>query len=272
MLRACLGPIAFAAATIVAACGDSTAENADEFSIRSAKAVCDNIGDCCVEAGFAFDAARCKAVFQAFVDATLVGRAQAAGAKYDSQAGAECLDWLTAQAQACDLRDELKPCERAFVGMKATGTACRRGLECAPVADSDVECTFGDTGTDLFCTATPHGKLGSVCSSTCTDLIDGSECTGNGGDGANCWTNDGLYCGTSGECQLTSAIGEACSGKGCVDEAFCNQNQVCVADKPDGAACTTNAECTERCLEGVCIRSTSDFISPQFCSGAGVGP
>lgn len=265
-----IGAVVFAAASLACAwgCGAGDSAAVDDFSTRAAAAICDNFGGCCAEAGFVFDRPSCKLAMRAFVQFDFVDRALAAGATYDARVGDECLDYLTAQAKACDLRDEFTPCRFAFVGGKPTGAACKRNIECARTPDKDVECNFGDVGTDLFCADKPHGKLGSACDSTCTDLIDGSECTG--GDRrsplANCWTTDGLHCGASGQCEPTVALGEACTGVDCSDDAFCDENAICVPNKPDGAACTTNRECDERCQNDVCIRSQSDFIHQVFCS------
>jgi hypothetical protein len=269
MARARLGAWVFVAAAFASVFGCSADDSpVDDFSMRAAAAICDKLGPCCAEAGFPFNAADCRQAMRVFVEHTLVERAIAAGATYDPQAGAECLDWLTEQARACDLRDELKPCERAFVGGKPTGAPCRRDFECARSTERDVTCTFGDVGSDLSCADKPHGSLGSACDTTCTDLIDGFECSGGGltGSLANCWTNDGLYCAASGTCEPTVTIGEACSGLDCSEDAFCDESGICVPNSPDGAACTTNRECNERCAGGVCIRSRSDFIREVFCA------
>jgi hypothetical protein len=86
---------------------------------------------------------------------------------------------------------------------------------------------------------------------------------------ANCWTNDGLYCAASGQCEPTLAIGEACTGVDCSDDAFCDDSGVCVPNRPDGAACTTNRECDDRCQNDVCNRSRSGFIQQTFCAAPG---
>jgi hypothetical protein len=270
-----------------------------------ADAVCNNIGPCCAQGSFPYDAAQCHATMERSLQREFeVARIQP-NRTYDAAAARACVDANAAIARACTEGPESlsAPCRRIFVGILSVGQACVGGGECVPGST----CHPTGDGTKRQCTDwnAVRGKLGQSCFSTCTEVEDedGANCSGAGGAGGGggqggsvpvrCFTNDGLYCDSVNGCATTPAIGEACSTDAfCAGEAFCDQGicaekrtsgpcglidscaatAYCAADgqcqlrKATGETCTSDSACPKReVCDGTCRLPT--IASTELCSG-----
>jgi len=262
-----------------------------------ADALCGNIGPCCQEAGFAFDAAQCRAAAEAELRQN-VDEYSMLQVSYDAAAARACVDAYARYAQACvDTSEVLSGCGLVFTGTLTDGAVCTQSAECISrscpsVPDGGVrQCTTSSSGSRI------HGKLGEACGWTCTTNGSSTSCSGSGNtSGPGCYTNEGLYCDAAHVCATVPMLGQACtSGAACAGEAFCEGN-VCVAKrtsgscatsstacassaycdsttrqclprKASGETCTTHSECqsTDRCTTGTCRRRT--IATENMCSG-----
>jgi hypothetical protein len=194
-------------------------------------------------------------------------------------------------------------CERVRVGPVPVGAACTEEGQCAPGARADTSCTGQSTDGQGVCTAPL--KLGEPCSSTCTssavDLLSCPNCSWGSRDlscglplvsnRASCFTNDGLYCSSSGSCASLSSAGEPCSEGGCAPGSLCVQglcgsaaglpchdydcnsanaycdvkSQLCTPMLADGSPCTMGYQCaSSQCTQGLCTRL---LANEYVCSG-----
>jgi len=287
------------------ACGGSTDESSaspqssaspvpkDQFATRLAAAICDNIGNCCQSAGFAYDAAGCKDLLVKFYQTEIASDK----ASYDATKAGECVSWAASVSQTCASNPAPGPCDQVFTGTVPNGGACTSSVDCVKPAGGGVYCDSSHK-----CVQEPRGKEGDGCFATCTESGSSLSCGSGvgpvGGGNATCYTNDGLYCAQSGQCEKLAAIGASCAtDMGCVAGAWCDsQSHKCVATVPAGSACTDDAACQEgnycdpvsskcaaakangsacerdsecaggRCWGGKC--TVDSIASPMTCSGA----
>ena len=178
---------------------------------------------------------------------SMVAKSLAKGrAAYDSQAALNCLASLT--TASCDViaGSQTYPpaCAAAIAGKVASGGSCFQAYECSP---------------DSFCTSA--SRLDSAASG-----CPGS-CASRSGDGtttqyaAGCAT--GLYTYGSGgvrTCRAPTHRLQSCAPVApgtqkltCVESAYC-ENDTCVARKPAGDMCGSDAECVAGtfCQAGAC--------------------
>ena len=296
--------VGIGAAGAIAACGGSTGDGGSgaepipqaELAARAAAAVCDHIGSCCAQRGWAYDAAACRAQYEGVMQDDFIDPAVKAGAIYDAQAAGTCIAGFASLATSCGGGESPDACQRIFTGTKPPGSPCQDQVECAPPANGDVDCTSVGGGAEV-CVQEPRGKAGDGCSGTCTDEGNLVSCSG-GGSGpssgpAVCYTNDGLFCGADGKCQTLIPIGGACEYEGCADGAYCLNaacaaklaagadcggdsdacakglycaDSKCVAQKPDGASCASFEECLGFCYGSTCTSSLG-LLSPGICAG-----
>jgi len=203
-----------------------------------AEALCGNISACCSQAGIAYDGTKCR-TFVKELTANVTDLVNQGKVKYDANLAGTCVAEVPAYAQSCLETDPDTTCEGVFTGTVPEGGACTTSHECVAPVGGDADCDNGK------CTVQPRGKAGDTCGDTCTTKGSTTYCSGSGGNGADCFTNDGLYCATaSTKCESRIALG----GKGCdftescVEGAFCDA-QTCTARKAIGANCIMHDEC-----------------------------
>lgn len=206
-----------------------------------ASAMCDNLAGCCQSEGYAFDPAKCEAAVTGFMG-LFTGLVNKGTVKYDANAAGTCMAEVPSYAKGC-LKQSLgsAACEAVFTGTVPQGGACTQSTECIAPPGGGADCDQGK------CVPETRGVAGDPCKWTCTESGSLTTCGGFGADqGAECFTNDGLYCNTqSQKCETRVAIGaQGCDGSGesCVDGAYC-EGTACVAQKALGASCTNDGEC-----------------------------
>jgi hypothetical protein len=291
-----------------AGCGSSESKPPvpiDDLARAIADALCNNIGPCCQQAGFAHDPVQCRANAENEFRTEVELNRGSSNIVYDGNAARECVDTYAAVVKACYPEREIgSACDAMFAGTLQPGQTCARSAECIPGAS----CERSGGGVALQCTSSSlvRGKLGQTCGTTCTENGGITGCSGSGGSGgegdggavnlAQCFTNDGLYCDRAHGCAAAPALGQACtSDTPCAGDAFCD-NGACVAKrttgpceqfgdscaataycetstrecqprKSTGAACTTGAECStrDRCTDGTC--RTPTIATESSCMG-----
>jgi len=296
-----LGCVGLSISGFVVACSGSTSGGgtsaapvpADQFVSRYVGAVCDNIGGCCQNAGFAYDAQGCKTLgnqeFGSKFDANQPG------VVYDADAAGACVAAIQKAASTCSGLDMgiASACANILKGTLQDGESCTSDAQCAAPPGGDAYCEVPLDAPSGVCVVHARGKAGDPCGATCTEHSDGSsECgssstsTGN----ATCYTNDGLYCDQTckpviavgqpcefegcamgaycgnGFCTAYPAVGEAC-GQGylCAEGAFC-QGTTCQALLADGQACESGDQCKSgHCAGTVCGADT--FVDQEICNG-----
>jgi hypothetical protein len=274
----------------------------DDFPRLLADAVCNNIGPCCQQAGFPHDQAECHATLENGARGEIEKIRMQPAIGYDPAAARDCVDAYGPVMQACTGQRQIEAaCRRVFFGTLQPGQTCTGSGECIPGAT----CHLSNGGKQCVDSKELRGKLGQMCSVTCTEFENGSgSCSGSGGAGGqgggsppvSCYTNDGLYCDSSNACATVPGIGQACmtgiqcgaqafcdngtcvakrtSGScgqrsdGCADTAYCEwSTQQCYARRPTGAPCATSVQCTigDGCTGGACRAPT--IASAESCRG-----
>lgn len=272
---------------------DSNPVPQDQFVTAFVSAVCDNIGPCCAEAGYAYDATKCKATASAQYD-SLFGQTE--NVVYDPAKAGSCIEAVKQAAASCgelDL-DGSKACQNIYKGLLPEGAECNSSAQCATPVGGDATCDQEGGGAG-HCVVDKRGVEGDACYATCTEEGSGTGCGSSGGDPttASCYTNDGVFCNAAYVCAKLAMIGEACEGDGCVTGAYCNAgtcaalpvtgepcgsgyhcaqgthcggDSTCTADKAAGEACGDFDQCADGyCSEGACKKSS--LASPGVCSG-----
>lgn len=290
--------VALASLLALAGCTSSSGGAApsvprDRYLVEFTAAICEPIGPCCVDAGYGYDVAKCKASLatglrQAVDDLTR---------DYDAALAGRCLELARTAAGACfegGPLAALQACDRILVPTLAPGTTCVSSAQCAVPADADrAICSDGK------CVAVPRGKRGDACGGTCrASASGGSECwsSSSASGPVTCWTEDGLFCGPDGACRPLAALGAACTHGACIPTAYCAADGKCAslggpgapcpaydsclaglycaadsrcgAVKPVGAACVDRAECESgRCdaKTGECAAET--ILTADLCGG-----
>ena len=250
------------------------------FAQTITAAFCDGLESCCTSRSNELDRAACESGVQAL----LAGRApRSENLRFDSAAAEQCLANVRSALPSC-AGIELEPCNRVYVGILASGEACERTEECAPVEGSRVYC-------QQVCKAARRAAEGESCARTCRSETDCGVLPGeppsnvlNEVSWGECFTEEGLGCvggecvrapregaclGDSvcdrgfdcenGSCVPLAAIGQPCTSK-CVPGAYCSPLYVCEAELADGQPCPEE----ERCASGNCDFDScgSDRCSP----------
>lgn len=258
----------------------------EQFAGELARAVCNNIGSCCQQAGYPHDPTQCAALLEGMYKNMTAGAVQ-----YDPQKGGECVAYAASMVKACSDAPDPGPCENVAVGTVPAGGKCTSSAECIAPAGGDAGCNDG------VCVQQPRGKLGDGCSSTCTEDGNTTSCSGGMGGAssgnASCFTNDGLVCRDDGKCGAAAKVGETCSYDDCVASAYCDMSaEKCVARVAVGGACTGEGQCadgaycdgakcaTEKPQGAPCVESNeceshecsddkcaSDLVSKTMCMG-----
>ncbi|MBI5538123.1 MAG: hypothetical protein HY898_35705 [Deltaproteobacteria bacterium] len=245
--------------------------------------MCDNIGACCKQYGFAVDAAACAATYKSTLQ-TLVGMASQNPpvVQYDPQAAGDCVKLTREAALACSLTDAARDvrnqaCAKAVHGTKTAGQACNAPIECAPSSDGYPYCQYasGPTPTPVCLGSpppSPRASQGQECDGTCIGSMGCVMVPGSTGDKGRCYDSDGLYCDkTSKVCVASPAAGQPCA-----EQMFCAKgsrcsNSTCKAFEPAkiGAPCVDSLECESgaECTNKICAPENL-MASKSACSGA----
>jgi hypothetical protein len=192
--------------------------------------------------------ALCRATGGAVDDSIALGRTD-----FDDVRAEECLAQLRAASEGCDLaaaqRAELLVCDDVTSGAVEGGGDCAFSSECLAGGTCDLE--EPPEVDDAL-----HAPLGACVAPP----SQGDECP----EGV-CAT--GLFC-QNNRCDALPGEGDACNIE-CAPGLYCAATDfVCAAQKADGDACVSTAEC----LSGVCNFAPDDqetqrcgAVSPGLC-------
>lgn len=298
-------------------CGGSTSPGGgagtiseQDFPSALARTLCKNLARCCQTSGYTYDESACEAALVADYKQPLPGM------KYNAQAAGACLQEFAQVASSCKTDPTIEQavnaiCDPVFAGTLQAGQSCQSDSQCAAGPNGERgACNYAPNSNSGVCVLLARGKAGDVCSDTCTGHADGSfSCSGTSqppsGSATACYTNDNLYCSSSGTCAARLSAGQPCSSSGacasgtycdfssgqcaalvsvggkcssdedCVASAFCNMTTgQCEARHPDSASCAGASEClSDHCVktgsQGFC---SSSVATPDMCAGASSSP
>ena len=216
-------------------------------------------------------------------DASGTGASCDLGDDLDCAVGNVCDDGTChlANGQACTTNDE---CAGTCIGgictdASGTGASCDLG--------DDLDCEPGNVCDDGTC----HLANGQACTTNdeCVNTCIGGLCTDASGTGASCDLGDDLDCAVGnvcddGTCHLANGqacttndeCAETCIGGICTDasgtagscdlgdDLDCAAGNVCdggTCHLANGEACTTNDECAETCIGGICTDASGTGAS-----------
>jgi hypothetical protein len=261
-----------------------------EFVAAFQALACKNLGKCCSDAKLDFDAGRCSTIFAGAGEGT-------DSTKFNPTYGEQCLAEMQAKA-SCGTTNNAPSCSLAYRGTLGPGDKCSQSLDCAKPSGGDANCD----PLRGVCVVGIRGELNQDCDQSCEQAQNGNVfCVwgpaSNGyADGTritNCFANDGLMCGNTGQCVALGTTGEVCSddsscsrelycsaiggyacqpkrsiGQSCVEytmpcvsAAYCSAG-TCAAKKANGQACLTSAECVGACNCGL----SGDCATTGFCT------
>jgi hypothetical protein len=249
-----------------------------EFADAFAAAFCGGLETCCGRESRTFSEASCDSSVR---QALAAEQPSGDSLRFDQQAADACLANVATAVAACE-GIEREPCNRIYVGTRATGDACQAERECAPVEGARVACTNG------MCKAARRAKVAEPCVRTCTSedecgrldgeppidlsttsswgdcfVADGLACISGScvrapGEGAACLgsvaCDVGLDCREGDVCAPYAAIGSACGV--CAPSAYCDGSNQCAAKLPLGAACDYDDACASARCDSVCVTPT----------------
>jgi len=231
----------------------------DAWSAELARRYCENLAGCCDARPTSEQLDRCATAYKTAFSEENARRA----ARWDAALAGQCLTEVAA-VPACATDAQLRmgsaSCEQVFDlsrGTAAEGAACAEDLDCAEPQGTSVYC-------DSVCVheaASPRGAAGDACGTTCESFGDGaSECSGSGVAGAQCYVNDGLYCGADNRCTALAAAGAACDGGVvyCAAGNYCGPESTCTPQRAVGEACGDDGECAS----GVCDPDAGKCVEP----------
>ncbi|HEY5955798.1 MAG TPA: hypothetical protein VIV60_04560 [Polyangiaceae bacterium] len=239
---------------------------------------CKILQGCCKTLSLGYDADQCQAWF------ANAGQGSAS-AVFNPSAGAQCLDQMAGLIN-CGHTNNAPACAEVYSGMLQPGEVCTRDTDCAAPHGGIATCD----PLRQICIVGTRGQLYDYCQQSCEQFSNGSTAcvwgpASGSADGTavvNCYANDGLTCGYSGQCSALAKLGETCvddsscqrdlycsySGAAtcqprrtigqscaefstpCVAAAFCQAGN-CAAKKANDQRCLSNAECLGVCNCGV---------------------
>ncbi|HEY1812066.1 MAG TPA: hypothetical protein VGG74_06895 [Kofleriaceae bacterium] len=233
-----------------------------DYAADAANALCDYEVRC----GLFADQASCVAYGQTMVDPTFEMLVASGKVTFDGSVAQECLDAIV--GTSCDqtqMTARILPdaCSHYLVGTVAMGSACEQNAECQSGA-----CAIGDC-QQACCTGTcaavqaPAGSgdpcITRPCEPDLTCSTNTGTCAALGGMSDACALptdcDFGLGC-AGGECQPLPAVGQPCLDGQCADVgAVCNEAGTCVMVGLPGAACATDADCSQfaECNGTTCV-------------------
>lgn len=133
-----------------------------------------------------------------------------------------------------------------------------------------------DNGTVQYDSSAASACLEALSGAACEDFLEAFDVevcdrvfVGTIADGEACFIDEQCIsgqCGSTGPCMMAccegtcvapppeAALGESCAEADCVDGAYCDESELCVADRTQGEACPGSFECASglSCIEGVC--------------------
>jgi hypothetical protein len=232
-----------------------------DLAARASDAVCNNIGKCCADWGFQYNAAKCAEGLKASVQESIDRAASASGVTYNANTAGECVAayaaWVTAcTGTAAQQQAFEKACNSIWTGTKAAGQPCTEDFECAGAESGSAFCatmpslpdagTSGGGSTCMAESAPPQrGTKGGPCSATmCPSSQDGYSCAptvptpGAPVGAAYCWVDDKLFCDPkSWQCVDLVPVGGSCPEMlACEKGAYCKAG-TCLALGAVGSAC-----------------------------------
>lgn len=255
--------------------GDGEAVVSGAFARSMAAAFCCHAARCCAAESLPFEVDRCRTNLEARLGASVSFLLTSPGITYDGVQARACVDAYERIAQTCGAQgdDRAPVCMDAFRGTIAVGEPCPADemtcvtRRCGPSPSGARVCTDAPTFN------TP-GRLGDLCAGTCTryewqraGTCDGSPATPGGG----CYTNDGLFCSSSGVCAALPPLGEPCEANSpCEAGAYC-ENGACVAQRTSGP-CNHLAVRNDQCAASAYCNPAKQQCEPRRkrgepCSG-----
>ena len=264
--------------------GPSGPVQSQEFGSVYASTFCSSIAGCCTSAGYPADTASCNSTLRPTVDALTKVYASKPKIRYDAAAAGACVEAYRVALSACTdqaLYGQVNAiCKGVFRGTVAPGGACSSTQECAPSTAGTATCDTGVCGlSDGSISSEVHAKVGEACNATCSGDTNSYGCSGSSrmivpGAG-NCWVEDGLYCGSSGLCEVAPKIGQPCGGYSYCEAAGHCDNGSCVADSASGPcssteACLAPSYCDSSAPTHSCVPRKANAVacnSSDECSG-----
>ena len=153
-------------------------------------------------------------------------------------------------------------CDSVFTGSLVPGEACASDIECAAAPGEDAACDDLNLDDNYVCVVERQAAAGEDCYWTCTVEGVTSFCSGGGfgsegrpAEQGQCYTNDGLYCGSGGVCERQVGIGEDCTTDLDCRVGYCSTtSDQCAPAEASGADCLTDSWCAEGlyCGDQVC--------------------
>jgi hypothetical protein len=251
-------------------------------------AFCDGLSTCCSTQARTFDRAACERDARAEIEGR---RPTGDHLQFDRAAVDACLASIRSTLPTC-YGIELEACNRIYAGTLAEGQACDSTAQCAPVSGAVVTC-FGT------CKAGRRARESEACACTRTVLdncaqlsgeppfnpldpnlsswgechqADGLACVGlrcvrGPGEGNACFGGafciPPLVCTDSDICAPPTPVGQPCAD--CGFAGYCDENGLCAALRPAGAACELDLECaSDTCesaptnsLDPICVTATT---------------
>lgn len=217
----------------------------EDYPQALSDAIAERYARCCEQAGLSFSAS----------GTPFMAPDPSAGARYDSEAGSQCLAEIA--REACRLQKDPQPppsaaCASVWTGgSRALGAPCKTSWECAPSSRAGVT-----VACSVSLTADGWSDDGKCYEQTF--LNDGDSCTGSYTEPQCVYPS---FCHPEQKrCVKPAALGEPCAtspqlGDTCEQGAVCDRRDTkrCVAPTPVGAACEAAEQCeTLACRAGTC--------------------
>jgi hypothetical protein len=214
---------------------------------------CQNLERCCGLAGYGFDPNQCPTVF--------AGAGQGSGSSvFNPSMGEQCLAEM-GKTNSCGSTNNARSCSLVYTGMLQPGAACTADIDCAKPTGGDANCDRLRT----ICVVGVRGQIGDLCQQSCERYNDGSAAcvwgpassgSADGNAVVNCFANDGLACGSGGQC-----VALAQTGEDCIDDASCSRELYCASAL--GYTCQPR-----RALGQSCADFTTPCVSTAYCNAA----
>ncbi len=271
----------------------------DSLPRKVAEAFCENVTDCCTEAGIDQDMDTCLENAEETFDALLVAN-DTTELKYDGTKGDDCVAAYKRQTAKCGLLTDAdrqafsSACGSLFVGTLESGETCASSEECAGKLSTCKKDSPDDaTGKCAPLQKRAHAGRGDDCATSCGE----ATCTYDPADNDEvtdaCYVSDKLWC-NDGTCEALGDVGDACDFFGCKaglfcadgacapqrtagqpcdaavfdaceEDTFCNGDGECEKLHGAGVACDVDAECASgTCRGDVCAINSA---TEEACSG-----
>jgi hypothetical protein len=240
-----------------------------EFVSAYRDLACQNLAQCCKAAKLGYDAALCTSMVAS------AGQGSS-GSVFNPTNADKCLADMT-MAPDCANLNLVPSCNLVYTGTQRPGAACTSSLDCAAVSGAVVACD----ALQGICVIGVRGQLNQVCQQSCEQGSNGlvacvwgpASSPDPNGSVVNCFANDDLACGNSGQCVALARAGDPCvDNSSCNRELYCAYGSVgysCQARRAVGQTCDDyQAPCvmTAYCSAGTCAAKKSNG---QRCLASG---